>query len=208
VIVKICGLRDARGLDAAIEAGADYVGFILAPSRRQVDLPTLAALVARIPPGGPAPVGVFVDPAREDLDQAIAQCGIRGVQLSGDRESPELVAGLGAALIRTVRPLSPDDTADAASFASLGAKIHLDTPHGSAKGGTGLVGDWGIAAAWARRRPILLAGGLRPENVEAAIAAVRPAGVDVSSGVEEAGEKSPERIRAFVERARRAMEER
>ncbi len=183
-------------LESAIAAGADYLGFVLAPgSPRQVSFETAAELAAaardRV-----RTVAVVVNPSEPEVRRILA-AGFDVIQLHGE-ESAEFARAFPAARIWKAWSLRcPGDVEAAADFPA--ARIVADSGRGGARGGTGRVGDWSLAAALAGRRPIFLAGGLRPGNVAAAIRAVRPFGVDVSSGVERApGRKSPARLEAFV----------
>ncbi len=210
-IVKICGLRTIEHALAAVEAGADLLGFIFAPARRQVSRAEVAAIGAavRAAPGGSRVglVGVFVDePAGHMLDIAGA-CGLDALQLSGDEAAAivgELCAeGADRAIIKTLR-LAGADTEQGWLAAGPPVRLHVDAHVPGAYGGAGVVADWDRAAELARRRAIILAGGLTPSNVARAIAQVQPWGVDVSSGVETDGIKDSAKIRAFVAAVRAA----
>ncbi|MFN8532172.1 MAG: phosphoribosylanthranilate isomerase [Dehalococcoidia bacterium] len=199
VAVKICGLRDELALETAIEAGADFVGFVFAPSKRRIAPEEAAMLVRRLGVAGPKAVGVFVDEDPAIVRVIADVAGLDLVQLCGS-ERPE--EEWGRPVIRVIRPVRRAQWAAWAPWIARGARLHIDTP-GSA-GGTGVVGDWTVASRVARRVPILLAGGLNPENVARAIAAVQPWGVDVSGGVERDGQKDPAAIRSFIQAARAA----
>ena len=199
VAVKICGLREPRGLDAAIAAGADFVGFVFAPSRRRVTPEEAAALRRRVPPRGPATVGVFVDEPPATVRAVADVVGLDFVQRCG-AEPPE--ADWGRPVLRAIRLRRRVPWRRLETWTSRGARLLVDSFTPGAFGGSGELGNWAVAARLAQRQPILLAGGLRPENVGAAIAAVRPWGVDVSSGVETDGEKDPAKISAFIAQAR------
>ncbi|GIW08465.1 MAG: N-(5'-phosphoribosyl)anthranilate isomerase [Dehalococcoidia bacterium] len=203
IVVKICGLRDPAALEAAIEAGADFVGFVFAPSKRRVTPEEAAALRRQIGADRPRAVGIFVDESPATVRTVADTVGLDVVQLCGV-ESPE--EDWGRPVIRAVRPRKRVPWRSLAEWTARDARLLVDSFQPGAFGGSGEVGDWAIAARIARRWPILLAGGLRPENVEHAILAVRPWGVDVSSGVERDGQKDPAKIRAFVERARAAAQ--
>jgi phosphoribosylanthranilate isomerase len=167
-------------------------------------------------------VGLFVNTPPEEIAATVAATGVDLVQLCGD-EPPDAQAlvTIGCPVIRIIRAtpatLAEAEAAIAAWQAAAAAAdalagpvrgpwasrllIGLDAPHAGAYGGTGVAADWTLAATLAARHPIMLAGGLTPENVAAAVAQVRPWAVDVSSGVETAGVKDPARIAAFAERA-------
>ncbi|MCS6801637.1 MAG: phosphoribosylanthranilate isomerase [Chloroflexota bacterium] len=202
VAVKICGLRDPAAVEAAVEAGAEFIGFVFAPSPRRVAPEEAAALRRRVPRGGPQIVGVFVNEAPATVRAIADTVGLDIVQLCG-AESPQ--AEWGRPVIRAIRPAGRIPWRALAPWVAGGARLLVDSFKPGTFGGSGELGDWGLAARIARRWPILLAGGLRPDNVAAAIAAVRPWGVDVSSGVETAGRKDPAKIRAFVDQARAAF---
>ncbi len=203
-MVKICGLTGRADLEAAREAGADFVGFVFAPSRRQVTPAQVRAITQGLgPKGRPGLVGVFVDPDPAELEEVIDLCRLDRVQLSGT-ESPELCRRLRVPVWKTVHLAGPEALAALDRYAGLVEFFHLDAYVPGRYGGTGTAPDWGLAAQVARAHPAILAGGLTPENVAAAVGRVRPAGVDVSSGVETAGVKDPAKIRAFVRRARKA----
>jgi phosphoribosylanthranilate isomerase len=199
--VKICGLRTIEHALVALEAGADLLGFIFAPARRQVT-PAEAAAIAtavRVAPGGErvSLVGVFVNETSEHMTATAATCGLDAIQLSGE-EDPRVLASLphGVLVIKAVRLAGAD--AEQGWLGTTGAQLHVDAHVPGIYGGAGVVADWARAAELARTRPIMLAGGLTPDNVGAAIGQVRPWGVDVSSGVETDGVKDAAKIRAFV----------
>jgi phosphoribosylanthranilate isomerase len=197
VRVKICGVTDIAGAQAAVAAGADAVGFVFAQSTRRVDLERALAISATIPPFI-ARVAVFRHPDPAEVLQVTGA-------LWPDLVQTEVDAQLLAALSRRVRLLpvvhdGPDLERDLAFV--LGA-LGDQTPvliEAAGPGGRGIAPDWERAAALARRLPLVLAGGLRPDNVAAAIARVGPYAVDVSSGVESSpGIKDPNRVARFVE---------
>ena len=213
-LVKICGLREVAHAKVAAETGADLIGFIFAPSRRQVTSELAADAIAAAKASCAAPlmaVGVFVDASPETINNVIEQAGLDLVQLHGT-EPPGFAARIAAPVIRVHR--LPAGTALAAALRQVEAHdapparpaIHFIEGHDpAAHGGTGVQADWGLAAALARRHRLVLAGGLSPDNVASAISVVQPQAVDVSSGVETAGVKDPAKIRAFVAAARAAF---
>ena len=198
VRVKICGLTNAHDALAAASAGADALGFIFAPSPRQVQPDQVRAIVAQLPPLV-LTVGVFVDSPLEQIKAVRDFCSLDAVQLHG-QETPDLVQALGGRVIKGVRvgadrPIPLDD------FPS--AILLLDTYSPNQAGGTGHTFDWELARGPALRRPIILAGGLTPDNIIQAINKVRPYAVDVSSGVEtEPGRKDHEKLECFIRRAK------
>ena len=216
-LVKIDGIREPRHAAAAAMAGADLIGFIFAPARRQVTPDTAAACIAaaRASVSGRAfaTVGVFVDASAAEIRSIVALSGVDLVQLHGD-ETPELLADVPVPAFKAFRP--QPGIAGAALLSEIGrfdeapkppAGILIDGYDPSASGGTGTRADWDLAAEVAAKRPILVAGGLNPENVRDAIRVVLPWGVDVSSGVEVDGVKDAARIEAFIHAARAAFRE-
>lgn len=206
MIVKICGLRTLEHARAAALAGADLLGFVFAPSRRQVGVEQVAALVRalRADPATRAAqmVGLFVNCPAAEINATLAACDLDYAQLSGD-ERPADAQAVTRPLIKSVRldgrPAEQDWITGAHGVLLL-ADAHVPGSYG----GTGALADWSRTAALARTHRLLLAGGLKPENVADAIAHVQPYGVDVSSGVETDGVKDPAKIHAFVAAARRA----
>jgi phosphoribosylanthranilate isomerase len=207
LLVKICGLRTVEHALAAAAAGADMLGLVFAPSRRQVSLAEAGVIVAAVrslPPPYPRMVGLFVNEHPATISAIATQLSLDLVQLSGDEPASDAEA-LAWPLIRSVRM---DGSAnEAAWLAQPRTGPHeliflVDAHVPGSYGGTGVRADWERAAALATRVPLLLAGGLSAANVGMAIAKVRPLGVDVSSGVEHEGQKDPARIDAFIAAAR------
>ncbi|HEX6937823.1 MAG TPA: phosphoribosylanthranilate isomerase [Longimicrobiales bacterium] len=208
--VKICGV--CRPEDAAIaeECGADYIGVILAPGYGRSRTPEEAARIWAAAPRSRR-AGVFVDPSPGSVLEAAERLALDVVQLHG-AEAPESVAALRAQgrfrVWKAVRPRGPEDVVAAvAAYASAADALLLDGGSGGAAGGTGARFDWDAVAAVRGRLPpdlaLVVAGGLDPENVAAAIARLSPDVVDVSSGVERSpGVKDPDRVRAFIAAAR------
>lgn len=202
--VKICGLTNLDDALAAAEAGADAVGFVLyRKSPRYVELGTVRAIVRALPPLV-LPVGVFVNENVETVRDTIDACGLALAQLHGD-ESSSYCELLGRPVLMALRAkdrISALAVAEYQGRAGVRGFV-LDACSSQAYGGTGLLADWNLAAELAKTCPILLAGGLTPENVADAIRTVRPYGVDVSSGVETSpGKKDHGRLRAFVQAVR------
>jgi len=207
--VKICGITVLEDALAAIEAGADLLGFNFhPPSPRYVGRAICARLVGALRDRGLAvvTVGIFVDMPPADILAMLDECGLDLAQLSGD-ESPDDLAVLGERAFKGIRPRdSREALALAALYACRAAPPVLlaDASVGAGQfGGTGRVADWDAARALTVRHSILLAGGLRPENVADAVAAVHPWGVDVASGVESSpGRKDAAKMVAFLRAAR------
>ncbi|HEY7418157.1 MAG TPA: phosphoribosylanthranilate isomerase, partial [Ktedonobacteraceae bacterium] len=209
--VKICGLRRQRDIKAAIEAGADMLGFMFyTPSHRYVTPQEVANLleqcekIAHPPSGQAAPdlVGVFVNEDAAAINDIVKLAGLQFAQLHGD-ETPEFCQRIQAPVIKALRLSSPADLSQVKAYQSVAWRILLDTPT-KQWGGSGQVHDWNLAQQVAHETPTLLAGGLTPQNVDEAIRNVHPWGVDVSSGVETEKEKDPAKIYAFVQAARNA----
>lgn len=209
--VKICGLSTAEALDAALEAGADLVGFVHFPrSPRHVPLEAAPALVARV--GGRArTVLLLVDPDDATLDAAVAAFRPDIIQLHG-RETPERVAEIRARTGRPVMKALPvaraEDLAQVPAYARVADRLLFDAkplPDDALPGGNGRPFDWRLLAGLDPGRPVMLSGGLDAGNVSQALSVIRLDGVDVSSGVETApGVKSADKIFAFVRAARAA----
>ncbi len=201
--IKICGITSAEDAAAAVACGADAVGFVFAPSPRQVT-PELRPGAAAVVPPPVARVGVFVDPSLEAVEHAIAAAGLTAVQLCGG-ESPEFCSAVSVPVIKVLAVGTDFDFENAEPFRGHAAALLLDTYVAGKAGGTSQTFDWqqaGEAPEWA---PCFVAGGLNPGNVAEAIRALRPFAVDVSSGVEASpGIKDPEKIAAFCAAVRAA----
>ena len=202
-LVKVCGITNLEDALAALEAGADMLGFnFYARSPRHVS-PAEARRVVEALPKGVSCVGVFVNEAApEDVERIAREASVGAVQLHGD-ETPEFCRGLrGLMTIKALR-VGADYSAESAARFQTDAVL-LDAYAAHAYGGTGHTFDWKLARLTREAVPrLFLAGGLKPDNVAAAVAAVRPYAVDVCSGVETSpGRKSPRLLRSFVDRVR------
>jgi phosphoribosylanthranilate isomerase len=213
MIVKICGVTVVEDGIAALEAGADMLGFNFYPhSPRFVSPAACRTLVSALLAHGPpfVAVGVFVDCAPGEVRRLMQQCGLHLAQLSGDEPPADLCEiGPGRAFkaIHCSGALAAESARQyAVTPGETRPALLLDAAAGPGQyGGTGLSADWRVAAGLAIDYPLLLAGGLRPDNVADAVRTVRPWGVDVASGVESRpGRKDPARMRAFIEAARSA----
>jgi phosphoribosylanthranilate isomerase len=199
VRVKVCGITTPRDAELAAREGADAIGLVFWPrSPRAVDVTAAREIVRALPPFVTR-VGVFVNAPREELLRTVSAVGLDALQLHGD-ERPEDLAGLPCRVVKALRTEagSPIDAFE--RFAPHCAGLLLDAGSAAVPGGTGETCDWTVARAVRARVPyLILAGGLRPANVSAALAAVRPDAVDVSSGVESSpGRKDPALVRAFI----------
>ena len=201
--VKICGLTRAEDALLAAELGAWAVGFVFWAGSPRYVAPERARAIVDALPASVTPVGVFVDQPVEEVDAIARGVGLGAVQLHGT-ESPAYAGGLKLPVIKALR------VTDAMSETARdewpeATTLLIDTIDPERRGGTGRVVDWSAAADVARRRPVLLAGGLRSDNITEAIRIVRPAGVDVSSGVERApGVKDAALLRALFAALSRA----
>jgi len=207
VIVKICGIKTLEDALAAIDAGADMLGFnFYSPSPRAITPAVCAEIVDHLVTRqrSPITVGIFVNEAPERVREIMQACKLDLAQLAGDEPAADLAALDGKAF-KAVRPRSLAEASELlkkfgrAQAPSLLVDAHIE----GAYGGAGKTGNWRLACHLAAQAPILLAGGLNPDNVAAAIRAVRPWGVDVASGVESSpGVKAPSKISAFISAAR------
>lgn len=209
--IKICGLTRASDALAAVAAGADTLGVVLAPSPRQITLDQAEAVLAAVPAGATR-VGVFVDPDLAFVAEAVARLGLGAVQLSGS-ESVEFCADLArtvapATLVKAFSVAPGFNASTVGRYLPFVSAILLDTYVAGSHGGTGRTFDWQAARALPPDVPLIVAGGLTPENVGDAVRALRPCAVDVSSGVESApGIKDHRKIQSFVAAVRAADEE-
>ncbi|MDD5509303.1 MAG: phosphoribosylanthranilate isomerase [Dehalococcoidales bacterium] len=211
--IKICGITEKSHALAAIESGSDFVGLVFAPSRRQVSISRAQEIVSVIKEHSNTVevVGVFVNVPAPVVNRIAATCSLDCIQLSGD-EPWAYCREITRPLIKAVRVAQGQDPAvicDALASADrlLSSQRHLyllDSLVKDSYGGTGITSDWKLFREVARQFPVIIAGGLTPENAVRAIEMISPWGVDVSSGVESAGIKDVARIKAFVDAVRRA----
>jgi phosphoribosylanthranilate isomerase len=210
LIIKICGIKSEAILDAAIEAGADMVGFMhFQRSPRHLELDPIGELIS-LARGRVETCVVLVNPDNTLVAQ-VAALGPDWIQLHGP-ETPHRVEAIrdeaGIAILKACSIGGPEDVAAVAGFAECADRLLLDTKapkEATRPGGTGQTFDWSLLKALDPALSFMLSGGLTPDNVATAIAAVRPFGVDVSSGVETApGVKDAKLVRTFIERARAA----
>jgi len=206
--VKICGLREAETLKAAIEAGADFLGFVFyPPSPRHISAEDAAKLVADVP-GHVKTVGLFVDPEDELLESALNRIKIDVVQLHGDetkQRAAEIKKKFGVKIIKAIRIGSEADIKAADYYSGIAYYIMFDakTENPALPGGCGQSFNWALLENYDPGMTWFLAGGLTPENVGKALSVLKPDVVDVSSGVESApGKKDADKIRAFIKAAK------
>lgn len=206
VFVKICGVTSETDALMAVAMDADAVGFIFAPSPRQI-APVVARDIVRRLPGEILAVGVFRDEAPERVVSIVTSAGLRAAQLSG-RESPEATRYVAERVPLVIKAFAAGSTeVDRVDDYGAGVVVMVD----GVQPGSGRTFDWALADDVAPGHKVLLAGGLHPGNVAAAIARVQPWGVDVASGVERTGatggRKDPSKVRQFVAQARAAAPE-
>jgi len=199
LFVKICGITSEADALLSVSLGADAVGFIFAPSARQVAVQTAGDIVKRLPPEILS-IGVFRDEAPQRVVEAVQTAGLGGAQLHG-HESAQETQWIRARLPVVIKAFPAGDrTID--RFTDFGADYLLVDGENP---GSGKVFDWKLAEGVADPTRLIVSGGLRPDNVAEAVARLRPAGVDVASGVEsEPGRKDPLKLRDFIANARNA----
>jgi phosphoribosylanthranilate isomerase len=199
MFVKICGITSEDDALLAVAMGADAVGFVFAPSPRQVPAQQVYDITRRLPPEI-LTVGVFRDEHPRRVVEIVHRSGVKGAQLHGS-ESPEVVAQIAKSVRFLVKayPAGSPHIAESASLATDTILVDGPTP------GSGHLFDWSLIGEIPEGMRMILAGGLTPENVTDAVQTVTPWGVDVASGVESApGKKDPLKVKRFIERARAA----
>lgn len=202
VEVKICGLTSAEDATTALELGADYVGFVLYPHSPRGIFPEHFFEIVQKIGNFQKVIAVLVNPSRQEVEKLLGAIPVRAIQLHGT-ENPAEFGSLPVPVWRALR--LRDKVWDPAPEGWPAERYVLDAFRPGCWGGTGTVADWAAAAQLATRRPIMLAGGLTPENVAEAVRTVRPLGVDVSSGVETApGKKDIAKLSRFILNARAA----
>ena len=210
--IKICGLSEIQHVLAAAEAGADFLGLVFAPSRRQVSAKKALQLVEAVRhlKTRPSVVGVFVNSAADEVNRIADYCHLDQVQLSGD-ENWDYCQKIERPIIKAVHVLNtstPDEIVSeiARRYQLLSQQdfiFLLDSKVGDTYGGTGRAFDWQVANKVSARFPVLIAGGLTPTNVSRLVKETQPWGVDVSSGIETNGKKDTAKIVAFIKAVRR-----
>ncbi|WP_394190750.1 phosphoribosylanthranilate isomerase [Paenisporosarcina quisquiliarum] len=198
-LVKICGLQEVEHVRAAVDAGADAIGFVFAKSRRQVTLSHAQRMTAVVPQDV-LKVGVFVNETIEYIEKYAKEVPLDYVQLHGD-ESIEYVNSISVPVIKAFSISSKEDVQYALTY---DVDLYLfDTPSIEFRGGSGKTFDWGLLnSEIPLKEKVILAGGLNAENVRVAIQTVRPYMVDVSSGVETDQRKDASKIHAFIREVR------
>ncbi|MDA8165559.1 MAG: phosphoribosylanthranilate isomerase [Desulfobacteraceae bacterium] len=204
--VKVCGITEMADALGAVELGADGLGFIFAgKSPRYIEPERAREIIRGLPPFVQA-VGVFVNEAADVVSDIMHSCGLTIIQLHGT-ESPRYCESLSRRVVKSFA-IGPETAGDGSLFepyAGVVAGYLLDTYHAGMTGGTGRVFDWSLLDTMRPPGPVILAGGLNPDNVGAAIRTVRPFAVDVSSGVESRpGRKDLKKLAAFMAEIRKA----
>ena len=199
VKVKVCGMTSLKDALVAVEGGADAVGFIFyKKSPRSVTMKTVREIVLELPPFVDT-VGVFVDETAEQINKIADYCNLDIIQLHGD-ESPTFCKKIRRKVIKAFRIKDMQSVKKISNFQVSG--FLLDTFSEKLHGGTGKVFDWNLALPAKKFGPVIMAGGLTPNNVQQAVRQIRPYGVDVCSGVEsEPGIKDHKKVRAFLKNA-------
>lgn len=206
VEVKICGITNLVDAEAALDAGADYLGFVLYPrSPRGIAFPVLCDIARRLA-GRARLVGVFVNETPETVRRVAGEAGLSAVQLHGDEHAAEFADGVGVPLWRAV-VLRTDGAHPSPQVWGGAARYVVDAAAPGQYGGSGRKADWVAARGFAERHPTVLAGGLDAATVAEAVRRVMPLCVDVASGVEVApGRKDISAVRRFIREARGALE--
>lgn len=198
--VKICGLKEVQHVQAAVQAGADAIGFVFAPSKRQVTIEQAQQLAKHVP-DGIKKIGVFVNPTPEELRSAVLTVPLDYVQYHGE-ESPAFIIQQG---YPSIKALSVHCAEDVQAATNYDVDYYLfDAPGTDYKGGSGHTFDWTLLeAAGIPQHKLILAGGLKLDNIQEALSLVSPFMVDVSSGVETEGRKDIAKIAAFLQAVKR-----
>ena len=195
MLVKICGITRLVDAELAVDCGAGALGFVFWPdSPRFIDPESARTIVATLP-AAVIPVGVFVNQPREHVNDVAVKVALGAIQLHGD-ESVEYARAMTRPVLKAIALAEASE--ESFDRWPLETMILLDVHDPVRRGGTGRTVDWGRASDVAKRRPVILAGGLTPENVGDAISRVGPSGIDVSSGVESSpGVKDPDKLKAL-----------
>ena len=201
--VKICGITSYEDAWAAVEAGADALGFIFVKGTpRYIEPEVASAIVAQMPPFV-VTVGVFIDRTPEEIERIVSASGLSLAQLHGN-ETPGECGRLRVPFVKVIR-IQGEHSLESLRIYPQARAFLLDTYVADRPGGTGTTFPWEIAAKAARQARVILSGGLTPDNVALAVTHVRPYAVDVCSGVETCpGRKDHHKMREFIEQARKA----
>jgi len=203
VRIKICGITNEEDGLAAAKFGADALGFVFAPSPRRISVERAREIIKLLPPLVQT-VGVFVNEEPEKVLSTAAACGLDILQFHGD-EPAAYCGSLDLRVIKAVRLQGRDGLENLSKYVNVVDALLLDTYVPNKLGGTGITFDWKLAAEARRYGRIILAGGLNPGNVAAAISMVKPYAVDASSGLEQSpGAKDHEKMAKFIREAHQA----
>ena len=211
-IIKICGIKTLKDALAAIETGADYLGFNFYPkSVRFIEKESCAKITSVLKKEHPQIrlVGVFVNSPMDEVKNVLETCHLDLAQLHGD-EAPEMLESLNGKAFKAIRLTSESAETSVYPFlkSALLPAMLVDAAVKGVYGGSGVTADWSAAVELAKKYPLLLAGGLTPENVADAVRQVKPWGVDVASGVESAaGEKDASKMSAFVKAVKQTIDD-
>lgn len=204
VKVKICGISNPEHAIAVAEAGADFIGMVFAPSKRKVDSERAFEIIAEINKwktlhknNQVKTVAVFVNESVEVMNQTVKTCQFDYVQLNGE-EAIEQCQEVSVPVFKALRLDDLNINVQAERYSQCSSYILLDSAPKGIWGGTGKTGSWDVASVVSKQYPLILAGGLTPENVAEAVRKVQPEAVDVSTGVETDGIKDPEKIYRFI----------
>ena len=210
--IKICGISDTQHILASAKAGANFIGLVFAPSKRQVSIEQAVKLAkaAHEQRPGPVVVGVFVNSTPDEVNRIAELCQLDWVQLSGDEtwhycqqvERP-IIKAIRVSTTRTAKTTLAEIAAGYQLISRQEMVCLLDSQVGDSYGGTGQAFNWQLARDVSAEFPVIVAGGLNAANVGQLVSKVHPWGVDVSTGVESNGRKDPEKITAFIESVRR-----
>jgi phosphoribosylanthranilate isomerase len=209
--VKICGISHSEHALAAAGAGADLIGVVFAESKRKVDVERAKEIIAQVKrlANSPDAVGVFVNTPAIDVNRTAEDCELDWVQLSGD-EPFDYIGKIAKPVIKAIK-VSQKHTSKSlleelnrwSRHMESDSIFLLDCDVAGSYGGSGQAFDWSVAQASSKKYPLIIAGGLSPENVSEAVRIVKPWGVDVSSGVESEGVKDTAKIKEFITAVRR-----
>lgn len=203
MLVKICGITSMEAANAAVDSGADFIGFVFADSKRKISSAD-AALIARSIPASVKKVGVFVNDTLENMIQIAEIVGLDVIQLHGD-EQAVIAEQLPYEIIKAF-PAGKESFENMSQYPCDYCLV--DTPSNESRGGNGTVFDWNLLDSLQfDRSKLILAGGLTPENVKNGIEKVYPGAVDVSSGVETDGKKDSNKIKQFITNAKQTRKD-
>lgn len=200
--VKICGITDLTTALTAVYYGADAIGFVFAESKRKITEEQAKSIISQLP-NEVFKVGVFVNETKENIDRIAASVGLTHIQLHGD-ETKEFIESFTLPVIKAVSIHDQESLKPIEEYSC--EYILVDGPKGKYRGGNGLSFDWNLLKeAQLYNKKVILAGGLKEDNVEEAISLIKPYMVDVSSGVETEGKKDLKKIESFIEKAKGSL---